>query len=119
MGLFTKKEKTESSFEEEDLNKFSLFMMEVMCKIHFSKEESQNNRILNILMGMRDYEVRDMVVAELKQFSYQQRTANWHEVDNRLLLSKIDDMVVNLDSYKDKYMVNKYNSKLVLHNGKK
>ncbi len=107
MGLFNKNGR---DFKKEDLYKFSLFMMELLFKIHNSKDETQNNEILNILLKMRDYEVREMVVLELKVYSYQQRTSNSHEVDNSLLLSKIEDMIINLDAYKNKYMTNKYSN---------
>jgi hypothetical protein len=83
-------------------------MMEVICKIHISKDEIESKKITHVLMTMREYQVREMVVYELKKFNYGLQTVNFIEVDNNLLLEKIRNMIDNLESYRDSYIKNKY-----------
>ena len=51
--------------------------------------------------------VREMVLAELKQFNYQEQINNFNQVDNNLLLEKIRNMINDLKSYRDSHMEKK------------
>lgn len=55
--------------------------------------------------------VREMVLAELKQFNYQEKINNFNQVNNDLLLEKIRNMINDLKSYRDGHMKKKYENR--------
>jgi hypothetical protein len=89
--MFGKKKECES-----DINKFSLFTMELILSF---QNDALRNSLFKTIMTMRDYELKELVVAELKEFEYKLAVANFNEVDNDILLEKIQSIINGFDEY--------------------
>ncbi len=105
-GIIGKKS-TVSSEEEIDLDKFSLFTIELAFMLHVRAENSE--KVLQSLMKIRVCELKEMVINNLKNFTYIPEGPKCFDADNSEIKNKIDDMLINFDLYVNDYMKTKYN----------
>lgn len=103
--LFAAKKLSESKKAEQDQDKYILFSTEMVIAI--TVDESLKNTIISNLKKLRTYELKELVLNNLKDFPYEINHSNIHEVDNTEIEAKINDMLMNFDRYVDNYFSSK------------